>query len=46
MNRPNRQARAIAIAKANEDQSKIMLRTAALGLGACALIAALAILIG
>jgi hypothetical protein len=32
MNRPVRKARAIAITKAREDHSKVMLRTAALGI--------------
>lgn len=32
MNRPIRKARAIAITKAREDHSKIMLRTAAMGI--------------
>lgn len=35
MNRPVRKARAIAIAKARDDQNKLILRTAGLGLMAC-----------
>ncbi|MGG7516314.1 hypothetical protein ACQ3G6_00320 [Allorhizobium undicola] len=44
MNTPIRKARAVAIAKAREDMSKIVFRSAMLGMGACVALSVLALL--